>query len=166
MEKYELRPLLKLSHEVEHARWIEDKGQWEIRVRNLVTGDESLDHADFLCYAVGFLSKPRWPNIPGRDRYKGIIHHSSGWDAREEEKNGSPYAGKRVGVIGVVSVVPCELTTRVPVLFKSCPRCRLAPRMWSTLFVHRVRVTTCVAEPSMAGWCLWGGHASKSRSGL
>lgn len=76
----------------------------------MLSGTVINDTADYVAYATGLLSKPKWADIPGRETYKGIIHHSSGWDAVAEEAEGSPYAGKRVGVIGVgasaIQIVP------------------------------------------------------------
>ena len=50
--------------------------------------------ARFVIIATGLSHKPRIPEWEGRDRFKGEILHSS------QYKNGSPYKGKRVLVVG------------------------------------------------------------------
>jgi cation diffusion facilitator CzcD-associated flavoprotein CzcO len=101
---------MKLRHEVEELRWLPDEGKWRVRVQDLATGARFEDKADFVAYATGLLSKPVWPKIPGRESYKGILHHSAGWDAGAEEAAGMDWSGKRVGVIGVgssaIQIVP------------------------------------------------------------
>lgn len=49
--------------------------------------------------------------MPGREKYKGIIHHSAKWDAAKEAADGVSYAGKQVGVIGMVG--PTQRALRV-----------------------------------------------------
>lgn len=112
-DHYNLRPLIKLKHQVTEARWDQQEGKWHVKVKDLKTGQVKEDTADFVAYATGLLSKPQWPKLPGREKYKGLLHHSSGWDAVQEEiDNGgvSPYKGKRVGVIGTgssaIQIVP------------------------------------------------------------
>ena len=82
-----------------------------MQVQNLETGEVFVDHADFVLYATGFLSNWKWPTIPNRDTYKGIIHHSARWDASAEEAQpGFSWADKKVAVIGVgssaIQIVP------------------------------------------------------------
>jgi len=47
--------VIKTSHQVVAARWNEAKGLWELRVRNLRTGDEFADHANFVLDGSGIL---------------------------------------------------------------------------------------------------------------
>ncbi|GMK57245.1 hypothetical protein CspeluHIS016_0400790 [Cutaneotrichosporon spelunceum] len=109
-EDHGIRKYLKLQHEVEEMRWLADEGKWLVRVQNLATSEVFEDKADFVAYATGLLSKPVWPKIPGREKYKGIIHHSAGWDAAKEEADGLDWSDKTVGVIGVgssaIQIVP------------------------------------------------------------
>lgn len=100
-EHYNLRPLIKLRHEVVGARW--DGARWTVTVKDLATGALVHDSGDFLLYAPGLLSHPVWPDIPGRDAYEGVLRHSGQWDAAREEAAGMDWSGKRVGVIGVGS---------------------------------------------------------------
>lgn len=49
------------------------------------------DSVDVLVSAVGFLSKWKWPDIPGLHDFKGTLCHSAAWDDAFDSK------GKRVG---------------------------------------------------------------------
>lgn len=46
---------IKLSHQVLAARWDEDQGRWNVRIRNLRTGEDFDDSADFLINGCGIL---------------------------------------------------------------------------------------------------------------
>ncbi|KLT44182.1 FAD/NAD(P)-binding domain-containing protein [Cutaneotrichosporon oleaginosum] len=109
-DHYGVRKYMKLRHEVEELRWLPDEGKWSVRVQDLVTGMRFEDKADFVAYATGGLSKPVWPKIPGRETYKGVIHHSARWDTAKEEADGMDWSNKTVGVIGVgssaIQIVP------------------------------------------------------------
>lgn len=50
------------------------------------------DSADILVSAVGFLSKWRWPEIPGLHDFKGTLCHSAAWDESFDA------TGKRIGM--------------------------------------------------------------------
>jgi cyclohexanone monooxygenase len=47
--------------------------------------------------AIGVLSQINYPNIPGREKFKGEKYHSGAYP------QGVTYEGKRVGVIGTGS---------------------------------------------------------------
>ncbi|KAK2016164.1 FAD/NAD(P)-binding domain-containing protein [Colletotrichum eremochloae] len=98
---YQLQRFITLRHRVIEATWSQEKGKWAVVVQNLETGEEIVDEADFILYATGLLSKPKWPSIGGRETYRGLLHHSANWDAAKEEKqNGFLWKDKRVAVIG------------------------------------------------------------------
>lgn len=109
-DEYNVRPVIKLRHEVIELRWQPGPGTWLARVKDLASGQEFTDEAEFIAYAPGGLSRPQWPSIPGRKEYKGILHHSGSWNIGAEEAAGVSYAGKRVAVIGVgssaIQIVP------------------------------------------------------------
>ncbi|KAL2875662.1 hypothetical protein SGCOL_009124 [Colletotrichum sp. CLE4] len=104
VDHYKLQSLIKLRHRVVGAEWSQERGKWSVRVLDLDKNEEKVDQADYFLYATGLLSKPKWPTITGRDRYKGILHHSAAWDAaKEEAQEGFSWKDKRVAVIGVGS---------------------------------------------------------------
>ncbi|KAL1406730.1 hypothetical protein Q8F55_006134 [Vanrija albida] len=108
-DHYDLRPLIKLQHTVLEARWLEGEGKWALKVQDSA-GQEFEDKCDFVYYATGLLSNPIWPKIPGRDKFKGVIHHTGEWNAEQEEADGMDWSDKRVAVIGTgssaIQVVP------------------------------------------------------------
>ncbi|WP_319433745.1 NAD(P)/FAD-dependent oxidoreductase [Mycobacterium sp. RTGN5] len=92
-DKYDLRRHIRFGTEVEALHWDEERQQWQIRSR---TGDgtESVDYASVVVTAAGYLNRPRFPDVLGRDTFTGISVHSAHWDHTLD------LAGKRVAVIG------------------------------------------------------------------
>ena len=82
-----LLKFIRFNEEVTSARFTD--GRWHIE-----TAKGERDAADVFVCATGFLHKPLFPDIPGRESYAGISFHSANWD------HGVPYQGKRWGVIG------------------------------------------------------------------
>lgn len=103
---------VKLSHEVTHATYDEKTGKWHLRIRrpNPETGavEEIEDVTDILVTAFGALSRWQMPDIPGIKEYKGILHHSAGFDPEDKtwQEVVDGWKDKRVGIIGVVSICP------------------------------------------------------------
>lgn len=50
-----MRKSIKLQHQIVSAQWNEEKGLWELLVKDLRTGKEFVDHANFLLDASGVL---------------------------------------------------------------------------------------------------------------
>src|SRR6266852_1203946 len=82
-----LNSFIRFNEEIVAARFTE--GRWRIE-----TAKGNTDVADVFICATGFLHKPLFPDIAGRDSFAGPSFHSSHWD------HSVPYAGKRWGVIG------------------------------------------------------------------
>jgi cation diffusion facilitator CzcD-associated flavoprotein CzcO/acetyl esterase/lipase len=99
VQKYGMRPNLRLGTEVTRADFDEDSGRWEVEL----DGGETVE-ADVLVSACGQLSRPAFSRIEGADRFKGPIFHTARWDHDVE------LDGKRVAVIGTgastIQVVP------------------------------------------------------------
>jgi len=97
-----LAPHLRLGTELSGARWDEDEAAW-----HLTTSRGRLT-SRVLVTAVGRLSEPRVPELPGLDTFPGRVFHSARWD------RGLP-DGLRIGVVGTgasaVQLVP-ELARR------------------------------------------------------
>ena len=71
--------------------------------------EEFEDTADVLLTAFGALSRWSMPPIPGLEDFAGELHHSAGFDPGEGrvwEEAAERWRGKRVGVVGVVSLCP------------------------------------------------------------
>ena len=80
---------LRLGRRVEQTRWDEQKQCW--RIRDHLGNDYQ---AEILVSAIGGLSRPNWPAIPGLEQFKGPVIHSQQWPDKLE------LANKRVAVIG------------------------------------------------------------------
>ncbi|WP_419703342.1 flavin-containing monooxygenase [Promicromonospora sp. NFX87] len=97
-----LTPHLRLGTELTDARWHDDEAAWR-----LTTSRGPLT-ARVLVTAVGRLSEPRVPDLPGLGTFPGRVFHSARWDRDLPD-------GLRVGVVGTgasaVQLVP-ELARR------------------------------------------------------
>jgi len=90
--RYDLARDIRLNTRVESAVFDEDSGQWQVHT------DQGIIQARFLISAVGCLSKPNMPNIPGLDNFQGQWVHTGQWS-----EEGIDLRGKKVGVIGTGS---------------------------------------------------------------
>jgi cation diffusion facilitator CzcD-associated flavoprotein CzcO len=85
---------------INSMRWDEQLNRWRIGTNR---GDDI--RARFVIVACGVLNMPKLPSIPGIDKFKGKIFHSSRWDY---EYTGGSYrepaldklADKRVAIVG------------------------------------------------------------------
>jgi 4-hydroxyacetophenone monooxygenase len=91
--RYDLRRRIRLETEVTEARWDEASQRWLVAVKSREGRTETVS-ANAIVAAVGQLNRPRFPDIPGRDRFAGASFHSAQW------RHDVSLAGKRVGVIG------------------------------------------------------------------
>ena len=88
VDRFALRPYLRLSEELIDAKWDAAAQRWHLRTsRGELT-------ADLLVAAAGALSEPSIPRVPGIATFEGKVFHSSRWD------HGVDLAGKRVAVVG------------------------------------------------------------------
>jgi cation diffusion facilitator CzcD-associated flavoprotein CzcO len=92
-DKHGLREHIRFRTEVEALWWDEDRQQWQIQS---VDGDGNRDvsYARVVVTAAGYLNRPRWPELPGRDTFAGTSIHSAQWDPSLD------LTGKRVAIIG------------------------------------------------------------------
>jgi cation diffusion facilitator CzcD-associated flavoprotein CzcO len=86
--EYGVLPHLRFGHELTDATWDDDARRWTIET------SQGTYTADVLVSAVGGLSEPKDPDIPGLDTFEGTTFHSARWD------HDFDLAGKRVAVIG------------------------------------------------------------------
>lgn len=87
--KYDLRRHIRFSREVAGARFDEARGAWELRFTDGVRAE-----AQALVTGVGQLHRPQFPELPGRERFKGRSFHSARWEHDYD------FAGKTVASIG------------------------------------------------------------------
>lgn len=88
-EKYGLLPHLSFRTEIESARFDEGAALWRLRTRK---GEEI--EAEVLASAVGQLSLPKVPDIPGLKAFRGECFHSARWNHAFDLR------GRHVAVIG------------------------------------------------------------------
>jgi cation diffusion facilitator CzcD-associated flavoprotein CzcO len=91
VDKFDLRRDMQFNTQITAAKFIEEKRMWELT-------DQHGNHytSRWLITAIGILTNPTLPNIPGVKDFKGISHHTSRWP-RDEPVT---FEGKRVAVIG------------------------------------------------------------------
>ncbi|BFM17438.1 NAD(P)/FAD-dependent oxidoreductase [Maricurvus nonylphenolicus] len=98
-QKYGVMPYIEFEQRVTATRFNSEKGVWELTLND----NERVD-ARVLIQATGALSLAKYPDIEGRDTYKGVQAHVAHWD------NNINLKGKRVAVIGTgasaIQVVP------------------------------------------------------------
>jgi len=92
-DTYGIREGIRFNTEVDQAVFDEASGNWRLTVRTSGGGEEILE-ANAVISAVGQLNRPRWPDIPGQERFQGAAFHSAQWD------HDCDLTGKRVIVIG------------------------------------------------------------------
>lgn len=105
VQKYGLRPYLRLNTTVQALRWMPAEGVWQIEV----AGAPAL-LARTVISATGPLNKPVVPAIEGRDSFEGAQFHSAQW------RHDVALEGKRVAIVGTgasaAQIVP-ELARKV-----------------------------------------------------
>lgn len=77
VKKYSLDEHIRLNHQVEFVRRLEDGSSWEVRYINLLTNEVKTDRFDFLIICSGIHSRARIPYNKDADKFKGVIQHSS-----------------------------------------------------------------------------------------
>src|SRR5213592_793900 len=87
-DSFGVRPHIRFNHTVSESWWDDDAGVWNVETdRGTFTGR-------VLVSAVGGLSEPLIPSIPGLESFRGKTFHSATWDHDYDLK------GKRVAVVG------------------------------------------------------------------
>jgi cyclohexanone monooxygenase len=92
-DRFGLRRDIQLDTRVVQAHYDAAGNHWKVRTDR---GDRIRAH--YCVMAVGCISAVNLPDIPGRDRFAGDIHHTARWP-----EQGVDFRGQRVGVIGTGS---------------------------------------------------------------
>ena len=87
-KRFELGKHLRYDHEVQSASWDDAAARWRIET------SKGMFSADVLVAAVGPLSEPSLPPIPGLDEFPGPHFHTAAWDHSVD------LTDKRVAVVG------------------------------------------------------------------
>jgi cation diffusion facilitator CzcD-associated flavoprotein CzcO len=100
VDRFDLRRHIRFGAAVTAATFDEPSGTWTV-----VTGDGAEVRARYLVAATGVLSVPYFPDVPGRDDFRGESYHTGLWPATPVD-----FAGRRVAVIGTgssgVQIIP------------------------------------------------------------
>ena len=109
VDKYQLKPYIKLRHQLTGARYDELSGKWNIRLKRPSEStpgefEEVDDRVDFVFNGIGVLSRWKWPDIEGLNDFNGVMVHSANWNLggatwQEDVKD---WKDKKIGVIGLV----------------------------------------------------------------
>jgi cation diffusion facilitator CzcD-associated flavoprotein CzcO len=87
-DDFGIRPHLRTGVTMHDATWLEDEQRWSLQTSaGAVT-------AQVLVTAMGPLTEPKLPDVPGLERFEGKLMHSARWD------HGYELAGRRVASIG------------------------------------------------------------------
>ncbi|MDM4141966.1 MULTISPECIES: NAD(P)/FAD-dependent oxidoreductase [Mycobacterium] len=92
-DKNDLRTHTRFGTTVEALWWEERRRQWQIRSVG-PDGNRDVSYANVVIPAAGYLNRPRWPDLPGRETFSGTSIHSARWDPELD------LTGKRVAIIG------------------------------------------------------------------
>ncbi|KAF9447964.1 FAD/NAD(P)-binding domain-containing protein, partial [Macrolepiota fuliginosa MF-IS2] len=79
-DKYGLRKYCQFKKRLSRAEWDDEKGQWNIEITDLETGNTIHDWCHFLINGSGVLNAWKWPNIPGLDTFEGDVLHTAKYD--------------------------------------------------------------------------------------
>lgn len=93
-DKHGLREHTRFNTEVEALLWDEDRQEWEIHCRS-ADGTRDVSRATAVVTAAGYLNRPQFPDLEGRESFEGISIHSAQWNPELHLK------GKRVAILGV-----------------------------------------------------------------
>jgi cation diffusion facilitator CzcD-associated flavoprotein CzcO len=90
VDRFDLRRLITFGLRVVRTDYDAATSLWTVQTDRGVTFT-----ARFLVLALGGLSTPQFPAVPGRERFRGVQAHTGLWP-----KEGVDVAGKRVAVVG------------------------------------------------------------------
>jgi cation diffusion facilitator CzcD-associated flavoprotein CzcO len=93
VDRFDLRRRIRLNSKVTSAVWDEAAAAWTTR-----TADGFEVRSQYLVSATGVLSVPQFPDVPGREDFRGESYHPVRWP-----KEPVDFSGKRVAVIGTGS---------------------------------------------------------------
>ncbi|CAL5867470.1 uncharacterized protein PFLUO_LOCUS1689 [Penicillium psychrofluorescens] len=105
--RFGLRKYIQPCRKVTGARWDEGKQKWLVTSkqtdgRRIVvsakgdgeSGEDIVEECDVFINASGLMNNWKWPDLPGREEYQGILAHSANYDPQLDLQ------GKKVAVIG------------------------------------------------------------------
>ena len=156
-DKNGLREHTRFGTEVDALWWDEERNQWQVHAVG-PDGTRDVSYADVVIPAAGYLNRPRWPELEGRETFGGISIHSAEWDPNLD------LTGKKVAIIGAgctaVQIVDASVDeVEHLTVFQRQPHW-VAPRKRLTDDVPEVRRWLNTNVPYYANWnrlkSFWG----------
>ncbi|KAG8737052.1 hypothetical protein FRC10_008648 [Ceratobasidium sp. 414] len=92
--KHVVEPHIEYGSEMVSAVWDEGNKHYTLEIRDVKTQVTRQVVAQVVISATGVFNLPRWPDIPGRESFRGEVLHAEHWD------HSVNLSGKRVAVIG------------------------------------------------------------------
>lgn len=123
-DRYGVRDRIVFDTEVTSLDWDEGAARWEVRATG-PDGDR-VWRPNVVVSAVGLLSRPSIPSIPGADDFEGLAFHSSWWP------DDLPLGDQRIGVIGT----GCSGVQLIPVVAEEAGHVVVFQRTPQWLFDH------------------------------
>ncbi len=100
VDRFDLRRHMRFGARVKSATYDETSARWTVQ-----TTEGDVYRARYFVAATGVLSIPYFPDVPGREQFRGEAYHTGLWPP-----TGVDFAGKRVAVIGTgssgVQIIP------------------------------------------------------------
>jgi cation diffusion facilitator CzcD-associated flavoprotein CzcO len=91
-DRFDLRRSFIFGRRVVSGRWVEENCVWTVSL-----DDNTRLTAKYLVSGAGYMSLPRWPDIPGLERFGGRILMTANW------RDDVDLVGCRIGVVGTGS---------------------------------------------------------------
>ncbi|ORY62182.1 uncharacterized protein BCR38DRAFT_234267 [Pseudomassariella vexata] len=139
-EEERMSDVIKTQHKVTGAWWDEARGLWDVSIRNLSTGEDFRDQANFIVDASGILNNWKWPSLANLDRFQGDLIHTASWPKNFD------WADKTVAVIGNGS-------TGVQIVPAIQPDAKQ--------LYHLIRTPTWIVPPRVMSMMMMGGPAQE-----
>ncbi|MGE0419550.1 MAG: flavin-containing monooxygenase, partial [Acetobacteraceae bacterium] len=115
-DKFDLRRDIQFRSRVASAHWQEDRRQWDITLE-----DGRTYRANLMITAVGPLSAPTLPNIPGVESFKGESCHTGRWPHEPVSFEGKRVAVIGTGATGVQTIQEVGKTAKTLTVFQRTP---------------------------------------------
>jgi 4-hydroxyacetophenone monooxygenase len=93
-DEYDLNGNIHLNREMLSAIWNPERNQWEIKTKNLSTGEIESYTANVMVSAAGVFHTPNIPDIDGLEEFGGKVFHTTQWDHSVNTE------GLRIGLLG------------------------------------------------------------------
>jgi len=107
-DRLDLRKDMRFNSRLTEAHYDEDACIWNFKTE---AGDTY--RARWFVTSPGPLATAIWPDIPGRQQYKGVLAHTAKWPQHDVD-----FTGKRVGIIGTGS----SGTQAIPAIAEQCEK--------------------------------------------